>query len=178
MGVRVAAYAADASRRSGSARARAPRAAALLWREIGAGRIPGCGFERRYPIDRYTIDFYCRRLELAIEIGAILRDARALRAEQRRTARLAQLGVTVLRFSDEEVIHNLDGVVGTIRRCVRLTSGRWSAGAVYARAMMTVRDRRGSKADGAQRPAGVRPTAGGQRVQPRPARMTVRRAPT
>jgi hypothetical protein len=42
-----------------------------------------------------------------------------LRRCDRRLARLRLLGVAVLRFTDDEVVHNIDGVVGSIRRWIR-----------------------------------------------------------
>lgn len=98
---------------------RMPRPEAILWRELKGRKQLGCKFERQHPIDRYVVDFYCRALALAIEIDAVARDGRALGYDERRQVRLASLGVTVLRYTDDEVMHNLDGVLTSVRRWLR-----------------------------------------------------------
>ena len=93
---------------------------AILWRELRDKHMLGYVFERGVPIDRYSLDFYCEELGLAVAVDAIIRtNVRLLRNGERRCARLLRLGITVLRFSEDEVAHNLDGVVGSIRRWIR-----------------------------------------------------------
>jgi very-short-patch-repair endonuclease len=102
-------------------RMRMTRAEAILWRELKGRRMFGCAFDRQHPIDHFIVDFYCKSLALVIEVDGITHDNdRAVRYDERRQVRLASLGVTVLRFTDDEVVHNLDGVLTAIRRWVRL----------------------------------------------------------
>ncbi len=91
-----------------------------LWAELKGRKIGGCRFVRKHAIDRYIVDFYCRDLALAIEVDATNRDDRAAcDAERERDVRLRLCGVAVLRFSEDEVMHNLDGVLTRIRQSVR-----------------------------------------------------------
>jgi very-short-patch-repair endonuclease len=100
-------------------RSRRARSRAILWREL-KGRQLGYAFGRDHPVDRYNVSFYCEALNLVVEIDGIVRDdRRMLRRCDRRLARLRLLGVAVLRFTDDEVVHNIDGVVGSIRRWIR-----------------------------------------------------------
>lgn len=40
----------------------------LLWNELKAGKVMGYKFNRQRPIDRYIVDFYCKPLNLVIEV--------------------------------------------------------------------------------------------------------------
>jgi very-short-patch-repair endonuclease len=40
----------------------------LLWNELKAGKIKGYKFNRQKPLDNYIVDFYCKKLNLVIEI--------------------------------------------------------------------------------------------------------------
>jgi very-short-patch-repair endonuclease len=105
-------------------RMRMTRTEAILWRELKSRRVFGCDFDRQHPIDHFIVDFYCKSLALAIEVDGITHDNDlAVRYDERRQVRLASLGVTVLRFTDDEVVHNLDGVLTAIRRVVRQKLG-------------------------------------------------------
>lgn len=110
-------------------RVRGPRSEAVLWGELRGGRILGYEFARCCPIRRDRVDFYCEALRLAIEVGRIIhKDAGVLRDAKKRDSRLAGLGIRVLRFTDDEVMHNLDGVVSSIRRWIRSQPERWGSG--------------------------------------------------
>ncbi len=91
------------------------RAEVRLWREL-QGRKLGVQFHRQVPIDSYIVDFYCHELGLAIEVdGSSHEHPEAYVEDTRRQQRLESLGVTVVRFRDEEVFKNTEGVVGMIR---------------------------------------------------------------
>jgi very-short-patch-repair endonuclease len=109
--------------------ARKPTSAAQkrLWSELKGRRMAGFRFERRCALDRYVVDFYCRELALAVEVDDPMRpDASVLPYERERDVRLRLCGVAVLRFSENEVIHNLDGVLARIRQSVRYLPWRRS----------------------------------------------------
>lgn len=101
-------------------RRRMTRAEAALWQELKGRKLLGVKFERQRPIDRYIVDFYCVRLGLAVDVDPISTDEQfSVHQERERDVRLRLGGVTVLRFSDDEVVHNLDGVLSRIRQTVR-----------------------------------------------------------
>jgi very-short-patch-repair endonuclease len=100
----------------------------VLWRELEGRQILGYEFDRAYAIQRDRVAFYCEALRLAVDVERIIsKDVRALHSANRRSSRLARLGVQVLRFTDDEVMHNLDGVVANIRRWVRGNPQHWGA---------------------------------------------------
>lgn len=73
-------------------------------------------FHRQKPIDNFIVDFFCNKLKLAIELDGYthtfeeIAEKDALKRE-----RLKELGITVLRFCDEDVMKNMDGVLYVIR---------------------------------------------------------------
>jgi very-short-patch-repair endonuclease len=81
-----------------------------LWHDVlGQKEFEGLKFTRQKPIDHYIVDFYCSKLKLVIEIDG---DSHSENAEydRRRTERLGSLGVCVLRYSNHDILHNLNSV--------------------------------------------------------------------
>ena len=82
----------------------------LLWRHLKGKQMRGYDFHRQKPIDQYIVDFYCSELMLAIEIDGVTHDFK-LPNDYERQQRLESLGVRFLRFQDEEVKRNMEGVL-------------------------------------------------------------------
>ncbi len=81
-----------------------------LWFEVLRDRqLAGAKFTRQKPLGEYIVDFYCAELTLAIEIDG---DSHAEQAEydRRRTAHLNRLGIDLVRYSNRDILTNLDGV--------------------------------------------------------------------
>ena len=92
------------------------RAETLLWRHLKANRMDGIGFRRQTPIRNYIVDFVCFSANLVIELDGESHDfEERQKADQRRDAFLAAEGFRVLRFTNEQVMSNLEGVVEAIR---------------------------------------------------------------
>lgn len=82
-----------------------------MWREI-KGRQLGYKFSRQIPIDQYIVDFYCKDLQLAIEIdGGIHSELEQEKRDFRRQQRLEDLDIVFIRFNDHDVKNNLDTVL-------------------------------------------------------------------
>ena len=87
----------------------------FLWREI-RGKTLGYEFHRQTPIDEYIVDFYCHELQLAIEVDGDSHELPDVYEEDlKRQTRLESLGVSFLRFADEDVKRHLGEVVESIR---------------------------------------------------------------
>ena len=87
----------------------------LLWDRLKKKQINGNRFRRQHPIYRYILDFYCAEKCLAIEIdGSVHDDTKEYDAY--RDTLLESLGIKTLRFKDEEVTANIDGVIEKIRQ--------------------------------------------------------------
>jgi very-short-patch-repair endonuclease len=74
-------------------------------------------FRRQYPIGSYIADFFCLDARRVIELdGSRNGEDRERQADERRTEYLESRGYRVLRFWNEEVLDNIDGVLETIAR--------------------------------------------------------------
>ena len=84
----------------------------MLWRAL---RESGTAwkFRRQHPIGKHIADFACPARKLAIELDGGQHDAQAA-ADAVRSAALAAHGYRVIRFWNNEVIENVDGVVMAI----------------------------------------------------------------
>ena len=78
----------------------------------------GYDFDRQKPIDNFIVDFYCNELMLAIEIDGETHNFKVTRDFERQR-RLEEFGVRFLRFTDEEVKQNLEGVMAVIEKWIR-----------------------------------------------------------
>jgi very-short-patch-repair endonuclease len=87
----------------------------LLWSRLRSKRLAGWRFRRQVPIDRFVVDFFCPTAQLVVELDAPTPDDRqgydAARAE-----RLAEGGLRVVRYTNDEVLRDLDAVVQDITR--------------------------------------------------------------
>ena len=88
-------------------------AEAVLWNRIRNRQIDGHKFVRQLPIDSYICDFVCREKFLAIEVDGGQHSESATDAIRDR--RLIEKGYSVLRFWNNDVIGNLEGVLTTIQ---------------------------------------------------------------
>ena len=86
----------------------------ILWQRIRKRKL-GVQFHRQVPVNKYIIDFYCHELMLAIEIyGEYHNRIYQSRNDQIRQEILEGFGITMLRFTENEVIRNLDMVAEQI----------------------------------------------------------------
>jgi very-short-patch-repair endonuclease len=86
-----------------------------LWNELRAHRLMGLGFRRQFPIDRYIVDFACPAKKLIVEVdGSQHGDAAVAGADADRTRKLEALGWTILRFWNDDVAADIDGVCAHI----------------------------------------------------------------
>jgi very-short-patch-repair endonuclease len=93
------------------------RAETLLWRYLKANRIDGLGFRRQVPIRNYIADFACLSAKLIVELDGESHDfEERQKADQGRDAFFVSEGFQVLRFTNEQVTSNLEGVVEVIRQ--------------------------------------------------------------
>ncbi|WP_029057388.1 endonuclease domain-containing protein [Stappia stellulata] len=82
-----------------------------LWAVLRGHRLDGIAFRRQMPIAGYIVDFAAPSHKLIVELdGSQHGEAAGLDADRLRDARLAELGWTVLRFWNRDVLDELDGV--------------------------------------------------------------------
>lgn len=74
-------------------------------------------FRRQHPINIFIVDFYCHEYKLVIEIdGEIHFESKVKEYDIRRTKELQKFGITIVRFTNEEILFNLDVVIFEIRK--------------------------------------------------------------
>ena len=83
----------------------------VLWNRIRNRQIDGHKFVRQEPIGGYVCDFVCRERRLIVEVDGGQHSESA--ADLIRDRRLAEDGYKVLRFWNNEVLGNIDGVLTT-----------------------------------------------------------------
>ena len=84
-----------------------------LWIALRAKRFSGVKFSRQVVIDRYIVDFVARTSRLIIEVDGDTHAGNEAR-DDRRTAWLEQRGYRVLRFTNSDVMGNLESVLNHI----------------------------------------------------------------
>jgi len=88
------------------------RAETSLWRHLKAHRLAALGFRRQSPVGNYIADFVARSRKLVVEIDRESHDFdERIRHDARRDRWFASRGYRVLRFTNDEVMKNLEGVV-------------------------------------------------------------------
>jgi len=92
-------------------------AEAKLWRVLRYKGLAGYRFRRQHRIGGYILDFYCASRRLAIELdGGQHGDKAQTESDRKRTGRLNELGVRVVRFWDDDVLKHTDAVAEEILR--------------------------------------------------------------
>jgi very-short-patch-repair endonuclease len=89
-----------------------------LWFRLKDRRLRGLKFRRQAPIDRYVVDFCCEASRLVVELDGGQHAQRSVEDAQR-TAALEARGYLVLRFWNNDVHQNIDGVLQTIVNTLR-----------------------------------------------------------
>ncbi len=100
-----------------SLRNRSTLAEVLLWNHLKARKMRGYQFMRQKPIDNYIVDFYCSKLQLIIEIDGFSHEFKFVNDIQRQR-KLETLGLKILRFGNEDIKNNLEGVLYSIENWI------------------------------------------------------------
>lgn len=96
-------------------RKRPTHAEMTLWQGLRGKRLRGFRFRRQQPIGRISVDFYCRQAQLVVEVDGEIRDStEAAEYDEQRTRFLEELGLSVLRFTNEQVIYETASVLRAI----------------------------------------------------------------
>ena len=90
-------------------------AESLLWQRLRSKQIEGVKFRRQQPIDKFIVDFITFEKRVVVELDGG-QHADAANQDGERDQLLRANGFRVLRFWNNEVLQNIDGVLETIRR--------------------------------------------------------------
>ncbi len=93
----------------------------LLWQALKNRKCAGLKFRRQHPFGRFVLDFYCHERALAVEVdGRIHKNRDVKERDLNRTSELENMGIRVIRFTNEEVI----GEIGEVLRKIALFAAR------------------------------------------------------
>ena len=90
------------------------RAEWTLWRRLRHRQLGGFKFVRQEPVGPYFGDFVCRERRVIVELDGGQHAESP--ADKRRDAALAALGYRVIRFWNNDVLQNIEGVLESLRR--------------------------------------------------------------
>jgi len=84
----------------------------LLWQKLRNRQLFGMKFFRQYSVGPYVLDFYSTKLKLAIELdGGQHAEDDQRDYDEHRSEYLKAHGIEVIRFWNNEVVRNMDGVL-------------------------------------------------------------------
>ena len=96
-----------------------PKAEVILWQYLKGKQINGCKFRRQFGVGPYVVDFYCVEFKLAIELdGDSHFSEDAQKHDIERQEYIGQFGIKFLRFTNDDVYTNVNGVVQTIYEAI------------------------------------------------------------
>jgi len=91
-----------------------------LWQVLRSRKLKSLKFRRQYKIGRYIVDFCCLSLKLVIEVDGGQHNTDDLKIKDKERQRyIESQGYQVLRFWNNEINNNLDGVVERIIQVAR-----------------------------------------------------------
>ena len=85
----------------------------ILWKQVKANKLHGLHFRRQQVIHGYFADFYCHQHELIVEVDGPIHDLQRENDVEREDY-LKALGFRIIRFTNEEVTKDLNGVLQKI----------------------------------------------------------------
>jgi len=102
----------------------ASKAERKLWHFLQRKQMAGQSFRRQHPLGKYFIDFYCAPLRLAVEVDGGQHNRDDVRARDQQRTRWLK---AVLRFWNNDVLENIEGVWEEIARSIATLSERPAA---------------------------------------------------
>lgn len=93
----------------------------ILWNELKNKKLSGYRFRCQHPVHRYILDFYCHAAALALEIDGDVHKTHH-EYDKFRDEFLENCGITTLRFSNDEIIHDVKDVLNRIKHALEISS--------------------------------------------------------
>jgi very-short-patch-repair endonuclease len=91
------------------------KAEAVLWKKLRDREIFNTKFRRQHPVFIFIVDFYCHEYKLVIEVdGEIHSDEETKQYDLGRTEVLNQLGLKVIRFTNDQILYDIESVTTKI----------------------------------------------------------------
>ena len=98
---------------------------AILWKALKGKQIDGLKFRRQFGLGPYVLDFYCPEIRLCIELDEdIQKSYKQALYEEIRTRYIGSHNIKVIRFENDVVYKNMEGILEAIREY----KNRWKEG--------------------------------------------------
>jgi len=92
----------------------------MPWEYLRKNRILGVRIKRQHPIGTYIADFYCHAAKLVIELDGVSHNSADQKLyDKERTFNLKLDGLKVIRFSNEQIVKDLNNVIAEITKEVQ-----------------------------------------------------------
>ena len=89
----------------------------MLWEHLRNRKLNGLKFRRQHPLNNFVADFYCHEAKLAIELDGEVHDIEEQKDyDNGRTYELNELGITVIRFTNQQALTKTDEVLNQIKK--------------------------------------------------------------
>jgi len=96
------------------------KAEIILWLKLKGKQMFGYDFHRQKPLDNYIVDFFCHELMLAIEVDGYSHELLDIYYKDvEKENRMNDLGITILRFTDQQVLKDMYNVLNAIEQYIR-----------------------------------------------------------
>ena len=83
----------------------------VLWSRLKNRNIFKVRFRRQHPVDIFVLDFYCHEIKLAIEVDGRIHLKREIQEyDEGRSHDIEKFGIKMLRFTNEQILNNLNEV--------------------------------------------------------------------
>jgi very-short-patch-repair endonuclease len=93
----------------------------ILWNILKNYKQNGFKFRRQHPISNYIADFYCHKAKLIIEIdGEYHNNKEQIIRDKERTAFFLNIGLKEIRFSNQQVLFEIENVLNEIDNIIGL----------------------------------------------------------
>lgn len=91
------------------------KAEIILWKQLKGKSMRGYDFHRQKPIDQYILDFFCHELMLGIEVDGYSHQLEEVQKKDViKEERMNELGIHVMRFTDDQVLKDMGNVLREI----------------------------------------------------------------
>ena len=96
----------------------------LLWQRIRNRQINGFKFRREHQFGNYICDFFCREANLVVECDGEVHDQNeSWHHDQARDAYMISQGLRILRFTNQQILHDTESVLREIQDYLPAPSG-------------------------------------------------------
>ncbi len=102
-------------RMAGDLRKSMTKAEKVLWERLRSRQVKGYRFRRQHPVKDFIVDFFCYDAMLSIEVdGEVHNDSYQKERDEQRKMILKKLGINELRYTNEQVLNQIDEVIQEI----------------------------------------------------------------